>query len=241
MRLSEIARHPRQWNYDRVRRAVAGRWLVGSGVEVGALHNPYPVPAGVAVRYVDRLSTADLRAEYPELADRELVSVDLLDDGEALTTLDDASQDFVIASHFLEHCEDPVATLQNHLRVVRSGGSVLLALPDRRQGLDRHRDATTLEHLIADHDSGTELSRRGHYHDWATLVDLPLGNIESADVNRHATALESRRYSIHFHCWTEREFVEQLGQIIERFQLPGRVIEHRANYHEFLVVLARDD
>jgi SAM-dependent methyltransferase len=241
MRLSTVARHPRQWTYDRARRAAASRWLAGSGVEIGALHNPYPVPAGVTVRYVDRLSAADLRVEYPELADRELVSVDVLDDGEVLTALGGASQDFVIASHFLEHCEDPVGTIQNHLRVVRSGGIVLLALPDRRQGLDRHRAATTLEHLIADHESGPELSRRAHYRDWAALVDLPLGNIDGGDLDRHASALESRRYSIHFHCWTEHEFIAQLGQIIERSGLPGDVVEHRANYHEFLVVLRRDD
>jgi ubiquinone/menaquinone biosynthesis C-methylase UbiE len=127
------------------------------------------------------------------------IAVDRVDDGERLTTVPDRSQDFVIASHFLEHCEDPVGTLAAHLRVLRPGGA--LALPDR------HRDATTLEHLVADHEQGPEASRAGHYREWARLVDLPLGNIDAAEVEAHAAALEGRGYSIHFHCWTDDEFL----------------------------------
>jgi SAM-dependent methyltransferase len=167
------------------------------------------------------------------------VDVDRVDDGERLATVPDRSQDFVIASHFLEHCEDPVRTLEAHLRVLRPGGVLLLALPDRRRGVDRHRSATTLEHLVVDHEQGPEASRAGHYREWARLVDLPLGNIGADEVEAHAAALQQRSYSIHFHCWTEDEFRRQVETIIERFRLPARVAGHRTNHHEFLVALER--
>ena len=119
------------------------------------------------------------------------------------------------------------------------GGVLLLALPDRRHSVDRHRDATTLEHLVADHEQGPEASRAGHYRDWARLVDLPLGNIGAGEVEAHAAALQERSYSIHFHCWTGDEFRRQIEALIERFELPGRVTSDRTNHHEFLVTLER--
>jgi SAM-dependent methyltransferase len=239
MRIASLVRHPRLWRYEQIRRGVAEESIAGHGIEVGALHSPFPVPKAAGVQYVDHLSKTQLRAEYPELAGRPLVEVDHVDDGESLTTIPDRSQDFVIASHFLEHCEDPVRTLGAHLRVLRPGGVLLLALPDRRHSVDRHRDATTLEHLVADHEQGPEASRAGHYREWARLVDLPLGNISAEEVEAHAAALQQRGYSIHFHCWTDDEFRRQVQAIIECFQLPARVAGHRTNHHEFLVTLER--
>jgi hypothetical protein len=115
----------------------------------------------------------------------------------------------------------------------------LLALPDRRHGVDRHRRATTLEHLVADHEHGPEASRADHYREWARLVDLPLGNIGADEVEAHAAALHQRSYSIHFHCWTDDEFRRQIQAIIERFRLPARIAGERTNHHEFLVILER--
>jgi hypothetical protein len=65
------------------------------------------------VRYVDRKDVGELRREYPELADEELVDVDVVDDGETLGTVADSSQDFVVASHVLEHAQDARGTLES--------------------------------------------------------------------------------------------------------------------------------
>jgi SAM-dependent methyltransferase len=239
MSLLAALRHPREWDYERVRRSVASKWLVGSGIEVGALHRPFPIGADAHVRYLDRSTTSQLRREYPELNDQALVEVDICDNGETLATVDNGSLAFVAASHFLEHCQDPVGTLHNHLRVVRRGGIMLQALPDRRQGIDRYRPATTLEHLYRDHDVGPEVSRAEHYRQWAELVDLRLGNISAEQVETHAAELDRRDYSIHFHCWTSVEFRAHLQAIIDRSDLQAEIVECRTNHHEFLVVLRR--
>ena len=239
MGASLVLRHPRLWAYERTRRGVAQRYVGGDGIEIGALHSPFPVPKGARVRYVDRMTTAQLRDEYPELGGAELVDVDVVDDGERLDTFDAASQDFVIASHFLEHCEDPIGTLEAHLRVLRPGGILLLALPDRRADVDRRREPTPLSHIVADHERGPESSRAAHYREWASLVDLPLGNIDADEVETHAAELERRRYSIHFHCWTPDEFAAQLREVLPRLSVRAEVVEERENRHEFLVIVRR--
>src|SRR5690349_5671213 len=88
------------------RRAVAAAFLRGEGIEIGALHHPLIVPRNVKVKYVDRMKVADLRRHYPELVNQPLVETEIVDDGETLGTLADQTQDFVIANHFLEHCQN---------------------------------------------------------------------------------------------------------------------------------------
>ena len=43
------------------RRELAAHYLFGQGLEIGALHLPLAVPDDVVVKYVDRLTVAQLR------------------------------------------------------------------------------------------------------------------------------------------------------------------------------------
>jgi hypothetical protein len=95
-----------------LRKEIAARYLRSEGIEIGALHAPVEVPSGVTVRYLDRMSTAQLKQTYRELSEYELVNVDIVDDGEVLTTVLDNSVNFVIANHMIEHCQNPILTLQ---------------------------------------------------------------------------------------------------------------------------------
>ena len=223
----------------RTRRRIAERYLSGAGVEIGALHEPLPPLAGVTIRYVDRLDLDGLRAHYPELADRPLVAPDIVDDGERLTSLPDSSQDFVVANHFIEHCEEPIGTLIAFLRVLRPDGIAYLAVPDRRQGVDVERPATTFEHLQRDHEEGPAWSRSDHYHEWARLVDARLGNIAPEQAEEHARSMEERSYSIHFHAWDRSEFAGMLDRARRAYDLPVEPLELTPNRHEFIVVLRR--
>lgn len=203
------------------RRFLAGRYLVGRGLEIGALHHPLPVPSSVHVRYVDRLSVAELRSHYPELAALPLVPLDLIDDGETLTKVPDNSQDFVIANHFLEHCEDPIKTLRTFFRVLRSGGILYLAVPEKHHTFDRDRPVTTLAHLWADHRMGPTRSRREHYQEWVKLVDKKTDPLEAEQL---VTRLESRKYSIHFHVWDQSAWLEFIQAMQVHYQFKFEVL-----------------
>jgi len=98
------------------RREVSARFLQGTGIEIGALHYPLWVdPDRARVRYVDRLTVPELREQYPELSAYALVEVDVVDDGETLSSFADSTLDFVIGNHMLEHCENPLGTTRNYL------------------------------------------------------------------------------------------------------------------------------
>ena len=98
------------------RRAVAERFLTGHGIEVGAGDRPFPVPSHVRVFYgdirdaasvEDYFKTADVRAGSPI-------------DAQTFAGVADASLDFVISAHVIEHLRDPIGSIVNAIR--RRGG-----------------------------------------------------------------------------------------------------------------------
>ncbi len=205
-------RHDRVNSPSLDRAFLANQYLSGSGLEIGALHHPLPVPASVRVRYVDRMGEAELRRHYPELQEQHFVPIDIVDNGETLSLVKDASQDFVIANHFLEHCEDPISTLGTFFRVLRPGGIVYLAIPEKTCTFDRDRPVTSLEHFWEDHRSGPQHSRWAHYCEWAELVDKRHDDLEA-----HAQQLLNKSYSIHFHVWDQSSWLLFLHSMQQTF------------------------
>lgn len=195
-----------------IRRLVANMFLSGDGIEVGALQDPLPVAEGVAVKYVDRFSKPKLYEQYPELRGAQLVEVDIVDNGEVLGSLSAASQDFIIANHFLEHTQDPIATLKNFRRVIRCGGCMYIAVPDQTSTFDRDRAPTTLDHVIADHRDGPRGSRHEHFLEWVSQCEPHFGRVyDEKAMEARVKELEDKDYSIHFHCWTPDGFKEFLN------------------------------
>jgi len=187
----------------RRRRALSREFLSGDGIEVGALHHPLALGSRARVRYVDRYDVEGLRLHYPELHDYDLVNVDVIDDGERLSTFRDGELDFLIANHFLEHTENPIGTIRNHLSKLRPGGRLYFAVPNKHDCFDRDREPTPFEHLVADDREGPEGSRADHYREWATRVEKL---DDPADVETHVNHLMAANYSIHFHVWDARSF-----------------------------------
>jgi len=180
------------------------------------------------------MSVDGLRKHYPELAKLDLVPVDIVDDGESLQKLNAASQDFVIANHFLEHCQDPIGTIRNMLRVVGPGGVVYLAVPDKRFTFDIDREVTPLHHLIADYENGPEASRYGHYEEWVRQVGHLEGDAAKAEVER----LMKMDYSIHFHVWNFSAFNAFLQEIQHRLGFSVELLMQ--NKFEVLTILRRN-
>jgi SAM-dependent methyltransferase len=197
------------------RTRIANRYLSGEGIEIGALHNPLPLPRAARVRYIDRLPVTELRAHYPELEQEPFVQVDIIDDGERLATIPDSSLDFVVANHFLEHTQDPVGTLLNSFRVLRPGGVLYLAVPDKRHTFDIDRPVTSFEHVLRDFEDGPDVSRRDHFEEWTRLVD----KVPEDEIPGRLEQLMQLDYSIHYHVWTQREALELLTAVRERLDL----------------------
>ena len=216
----------------------AARFLAGDGLEIGALHLPLAMPDGARVSYVDRMPVEELRSEYAELADWDLTPVDVIDNGELLTTVPEGSQDFIVANHFLEHCEDPIRAIGTHMGKLKPGGVLFYAVPDKRYTFDHRRPSTPLEHIVEDHERGPERSRREHYEEWARLVVAEEG--ESAEETiANARELEASGYSIHMHVWTQAEFLKLILDCRDRLEQAFDIEAASRQGIEFIVVLRK--
>jgi len=124
------------------------------GLEIGPLDRPI-VPKGQGdVLYADQLPAEALRHKYrddPEVDLGRIVPVDIVW-GEARlreAVGGETSFDYVIASHVAEHVPDLAGWLEEVREVLAPGGSVRLALPDRRFTFDYLRRESTLAELAA--------------------------------------------------------------------------------------------
>lgn len=229
-------------------RSLLARHLAGRGVELGPGHVPFPVPyPGASVRYVDRWEPDENRALFRELGDDAPFPVpDVVCnlDVDGLGALDDASEDFVIASHVLEHVANPLALLTDIHRVLRPGGVVLILLPDRRLTFDRDRLPTPLAHLVDEHERGVHEVDDDHVEDFLVGTCVPIPD----DPEGRAAVFDlHRRRSIHVHCWHEQEFFEVLlhgvTAIGHRWELVDAVLaaDEGEDGFEFGWVLRRTD
>ena len=221
----------------RRRRELSSKYLAGQGIEIGALHHPLEVNEKVSVRYVDRLNSEELRLHYPELEGFSLVPVDIIDDGEKLSRIEDESLDFIIANHMLEHCENPLGTIRNHLRKIRSGGILYYAIPDQRYGFDLNRPLTSFIHLVQDDRRGPESSRQDHFREWSRLVRK---KIAPQEVRAEAKRLMELNYSIHFHVWNVMTFNEFLLKAQAYLKRTFHVIHFEQNGTEIIAVLKKE-
>jgi SAM-dependent methyltransferase len=236
-RLRDLVLRPGAGDRFVVREDLARRYLTGKGIEIGAGFWPLRVPPGVSVSYVDRLSREDLvRANRAvavgaNLDPGAIPPVDVVDDAERLEKVGDASQDFVVANHFLEHAEDPITALGNLLRVLRPNGVLYLTLPDARRSFDAGRPRTSVEHLLRDHDEGPQASRQEHYEEWARHIE---GTPED-QVPARAAEFARDGAKHHFHVWELEDFLALLRAV----ELPCDLELAQANHEEFAVILRR--
>jgi predicted SAM-dependent methyltransferase len=192
------------------------QYIKGEGIEIGALHNPLPIRKSQAVvRYVDRLNEKDLRLQYPELNGLPLVEVDYLADGELLESIKNSSQDFVIANHFIEHCQNPILAIRNMLRVLKIGRVVFMAIPDKRYTFDLPREVTPLSHIIHDYQNGPAASKEQHFREWVKTFN---GDKDETFIAEEAVKLMNFDYSIHFHVWTKKDVDELLLYLINELK-----------------------
>jgi predicted SAM-dependent methyltransferase len=227
-----------QWRNiaKKVRDFASRRYLRGQGIEIGGLHRPLPLYEGAAVQYVDRLSTEEARRFYSNIANLQQVTVDIVDDCETLHTIADASVDFVIANHVLEHTRNPIATVETFLRVVKPGGCIFMAIPDKRFTFDRKREVTPFDHIRQDYLRGPEWSDRAHYEDWArNVLEVP----DEEALGRYVCECIDTQANIHFHVWTQAEIAGMFLAMRHEFCFPLEIEAVIQNRHEVVVVLRK--
>jgi GT2 family glycosyltransferase/glycosyltransferase involved in cell wall biosynthesis/SAM-dependent methyltransferase len=222
-----------------LRGPLAERYLRGVGIECGALQKPLSTSPSARVLYVDRLTPAQARAHYPELEGQPLVAPHVVGDVQRLP-VGDARVDFCIGNHLLEHARDPIAAVEELLRIVRPGGVLYVSVPDVGNPLDRGRPVTPFAHLLDDHDPGADRRAEdaAHYREYTDSAHPQLDEATRRTVEARFLA---QGYSIHFHTFDEAAFHRLLehvtavggARLVEFARNPG------ADFDEHVAVLRR--
>jgi predicted SAM-dependent methyltransferase len=212
---------------DPTSRTLLARFLTGSGIELGPGSHPMPLPfPGVSIQYVDRWEPEENHKLFTNIdAGASFRKPDVIAnlDVDALSAFADETQDFVIASHLLEHLVDPLRQLSEMHRVLKPGGVLLVFLPDRRFTFDRKRSPTPLAHLIEDHREQATIASDEHVEDYLRNTDVwdPSWNEQAIQEQFEL----NRRRSIHVHCWSEDEFLPVLEHSILEMRMRWELLD----------------
>lgn len=110
---------------------------------------------------------------------RNNIGTQFISEATDLHMLENECYDFLISSNCLEHIANPLIAVQEWLRVIKKGGLILLALPNKIHNFDHNRPVTSFEHLLQDYNSNigeddlTHLDEIMQLHDLS--MDLPAG------------------------------------------------------------------
>jgi SAM-dependent methyltransferase len=138
-----------------------------------------------------------------------------------------ASYDFVLSSHAIEHCANPLRALGEWSRVLKPGGLLALISPHRDGAFDHRRALTTLAHLVDDFERGVGEDDMTHLDEILALHDLSLdpgGEDESTFRARALRNADNR--CLHHHVFDTalaREMVERAGFSVLSATRPTRM------------------
>lgn len=153
-------------------------------------------------------------------------------DGMDLSVMPDATYDFILSSHSLEHFANPLKALSEWLRIIKTGGAIVLALPDPRYTFDHKRPITVFDHLLQDYKDDTPESDLFHLDEVLKLHDIKLDNWvkDYDDLKRRAlNNMENR--CIHHHVFN----LELLKQIMAYFNV--KVLQTATSFPNNLIVI----
>jgi len=180
--------------------------LKGTGLEIGARHEPTELPDRCTVAYFDVIDTATAKQLFPEIDPARLMPVDFVGDidQDGLNLFRDGQFDFVIINHVLEHIANPIKALRDVFRIVRTGGNVVMAIPDKDYTFDRPRALTSLEHLWEDFSNDVRENSDEHYLDFLQAAGAHVFKEPPESLPGHIEWVRRRRE--HAHVWDSASF-----------------------------------
>ena len=205
-------------------RKIGYQLLSGHGLEIGALHEKASLPSRCSVEYCDAISKEQAMKLFPEIKHHQLVDVKYICnlDEQGLAIFKDNTYDFVILSHVIEHVANPVNVVKELFRVVKPGGIVLIAAPDKNYTFDRKREITSFQHLLNEYKQGVQEVTDEHYIDFIKGVHPEMLQYDKAKFNDAVKSVKSRRE--HAHVWTSDSFKDFLIAAFRELNISARLL-----------------
>jgi SAM-dependent methyltransferase len=193
---------------SRIRESIEGK----SGIEIGGPSYAFTTGGIVPIyRYISHLDHINFSGDTVWGKHSEII----IREGTDLHGLPDCAFDFVLSSHNLEHIANPVKALLEWKRVMKSGGSLILILPNYRFTFDHRRAPTTVAHMRDDYEKGVDETDLTHLPEILQLHDLSLDpQSGTAEQFRERSLKNFENRCLHHHVFNEhnsRELLEHAG------------------------------
>lgn len=219
-----------------LRYELACKYLTGRGIEIGAFHRPNALPTHLEIDYTDHLSIDEQKKVMPDFMDYYCVFPSFVTDGCTLECITDCEYDFLIANHMIEHARNCFDAILNHLRVIKTGGHLLYAVPDKNHTFDKPREMTTYEHLRDELPNGGNENQLAHYLEYNRVVN----QMAEPELSRASKRDLETNSDIHWHVWDLNAFVEHLELANKDKLLNVEIVHAEENCNwEFNVVLRK--
>ena len=128
-----------------------------------------------------------------------------------LRDIANASYDYVLAAHCLEHIANPVRALREWMRVTKPGGRIVVVLPNGRKTFDRQRPLTTVAHMMEDFDRCVGEDDLTHLPEILKLHDFSLDRRAGTPEEFKERGLRNFEYRcLHHHVFDQRNGRELL-------------------------------
>ena len=141
------------------------------------------------------------------------------------------SYDFVLSCHSLEHVANPLKALREWKRILKPGGFLILAVPNKESIFDHNRPVTTFSHLLADEQSNVDERDLTHLQEILELHDLgrdkAAGSFEEFRVRSLDNALNR---GLHHHVFDANLLAECTKHT------DFKVLEMHSSYYDHLVL-----
>jgi SAM-dependent methyltransferase len=157
----------------------------------------------------------------------------------------DKKFDFVVLCHVIEHIPNVISYILDLHNLLKPGGLIIIACPDKRRTFDASRPSTTIEHLLDDYYNNCNYPSLEHILEFSKVAsdDLRQKSIESPKefYGWGCDNFESGLADAHCHVWTDGEFFTQIKYLIDGDIIEGlKIVDKQYNngaYNEFLIAL----
>jgi len=235
----------------------------GAGLEIGPSHRPAaPKAEGYNVDIIDHLTREELVEKYQThgLDLDAIEEVDFVWSGESYADLTGNKKhyDWIIASHVIEHTPDLIGFLLDCDEVLKDGGVVSLAVPDKRYCFDHYRPITGIGSVIDRHLTGDRLNSAGSVAEYVLNVVKKsgaiawhaksegddydfIGSVEQAKRQMNSVIVHSKYIDCHAWCFVPHSFRLLIHDLHSLGFLPFTEVAFTSTHgSEFYVTLGRN-
>lgn len=149
------------------------------GVEIGPGFRPLaPKASGYSTKTVDYTTAENLKVKYANqgVDVSRIEEVDVIwNEGQLSDLFGQDQVDWILASHVLEHVPDLIGFLQSCEKILKVGGVLSLAIPDKRYCFDCRRQVSSLSRIIDVHEAGAARQTLGACMEYYLKVCLQDG------------------------------------------------------------------